>query len=65
MRNSIVCITICFFVFFLLPSIGVMRLDILDANEYMMYRRKKHSRKRRKKIKNEIFCFLAKDETFK
>ena len=61
-RDSIVCTTACSFVPFLLPPIGVMRLDILEADGCMMYRREKHSRKRRR-IRNEIFCLFAKDET--
>lgn len=61
-RDSIVCTAACSFVLFLLPPIGVMRLDIFEADGCIVYRREKHSRKRRRRIRNEIFCLFAKDE---
>lgn len=61
-RDNIVCIAACSFVPFLLPLIGVMRLDIFDADVCIVYRREKHSRKWRR-IRNGIFCLFAKDGT--
>lgn len=61
-RNSIVCTVAYSFVRFLLPPIGVMRLDIFETDVCIVYRREKYSRKWRR-IRNEIFCLFAKDGT--
>ena len=44
-RDETFCTAACSFVPFLLPSIGVMRFDILEADVCIVYRRERHSRK--------------------
>ena len=62
MKNSIVYTAACSFDLFLLSFIEEIRLDVFEADVCIVYRRKKHDRKWKRRIRDGIFCLFTKEE---